>query len=88
MKCVTPRVGHTYIHIRTHRVTKGGNFKSCSMQLKKYSVVRQAGLAKPCRPLGIYKHPLEQPCPGQDLIGESLVSYQSLSNIVLKGNLC
>ena len=48
MKCVTPRVGHTYI--RTHRVTKGGNFKSCSMQLKKYSVVRQAGLAKPGRP--------------------------------------
>ena len=48
MTCVTPRVGHTYI--RTHRVTKGGNFKSCSMQLKKYSVVRQAGLAKPGRP--------------------------------------
>ena len=32
MKCVTPRVGRTYI--RTDRVTKCCSFKSCSMQLK------------------------------------------------------
>ena len=31
MKCVTPRVGQTCIH--TDRVTIGGEFKCCSMQL-------------------------------------------------------
>ena len=33
IKCVTPQVGHTDIW-QTDRVTNGGEFKSCSMQLK------------------------------------------------------
>ena len=38
MKCVTPRVGHTYW--RTDRVTKCCSFKSCSMQLKNFYFVK------------------------------------------------